>query len=151
MHPMEVAAWVQNYEGTDEQVAAAYLHDVLEDTPCPPMVIYHEFGHEVLQLVLALTDSGKREGENRAAYKRRLAETLGKQSRGVQTIKYADIISNTRSIAEHDPKFSLVYLPEIWYLLKNMKDGNPDLRAKAIEVWKSACNQLQITALEDPT
>jgi len=33
VHPMRVAATVRRDGGTPEEVAAAYLHDVLEDTP----------------------------------------------------------------------------------------------------------------------
>jgi hypothetical protein len=57
----------------------------------------------------------------------RLAMVLGT----VQTIKCADLISNTASIALHDPKFAVVYLAEKRALLDVLTQAHPQLRAIA--------------------
>lgn len=56
-HPVAVAALVQRYGGTEDQVIAALLHDVLEDGgPQWARPIREAFGAEVLELVEFCTD-----------------------------------------------------------------------------------------------
>ena len=56
-HPVAVAALVQRYGGTENQVIAALLHDVLEDGgPQWVRPIREAFGAEVLELVEFCTD-----------------------------------------------------------------------------------------------
>lgn len=56
-HPVAVAALVQRYGGTENQVIAALLHDVLEDGgPQWARPIREAFGAEVLELVEFCTD-----------------------------------------------------------------------------------------------
>lgn len=51
----------------------------------------------------------------------------------VQTIKVADLISNTSSIVRHDPKFAVVYLDEARQLLDVLTRADPRLLAMARE------------------
>ena len=46
-------------------------------------------------------------------------------------MKLADLISNTRSIVEHDPNFAKIYMAEKALLLKVLVRGNKELFAKA--------------------
>ena len=56
-HPVAVAALVQRYGGTEDQVIAALLHDVLEDGgPQWAEPIREAFGADVLELVEFCTD-----------------------------------------------------------------------------------------------
>ncbi len=48
-----------------------------------------------------------------------------------QTIKLADLISNTRSIMEHDEAFAKTYLVEKRLLLEVMDKGDATLMAEA--------------------
>ena len=50
-----------------------------------------------------------------------------------QTIKVADLISNTSSIVRHDPKFAVVYLDEARQLLDVLTRADPRLLAMARE------------------
>jgi hypothetical protein len=63
----------------------------------------------------------------------------------VQTIKLADLCSNTKSIVEHDPKFAAVYLDEKAMLLNVMRHGSPWLWNKANNILIEALNKLEIT------
>lgn len=58
-HPMHVAAIVWEFGGTPEQVAAAFLHDVVEDTDHTIGDIEKEFGPLVAKIVGDCTDSNK--------------------------------------------------------------------------------------------
>lgn len=51
VHTDEVAAIVAAHAGTPEMIAAAHLHDVIEDTPTTFDAIVAEFGQEIADLV----------------------------------------------------------------------------------------------------
>ena len=55
-HPMEVALLVSRMTRDEEVIAAAYLHDVLEDTAVTAQELLLEFGERVLKLVQAETE-----------------------------------------------------------------------------------------------
>lgn len=104
--------------------AVAWLHDCLEDQGVAPQTLADEFGTEVLLGVMLLSDleTGNR-AERKAASRDRLARAPG----WVQTIKCADLISNTSSIVMHDPKFAVTYLEEKRLLLDVMTRADPRL------------------------
>lgn len=132
VHPAEVAALVATVPGhTPEMVAAAWLHDTVEDTGVTIELIRSEFGAEVAELVGWLTDVSRPDHGNRAARKAvDRAHTAGAPA-AAQTIKLADLIANTRSIMEHDEKFAVTYLAEKRMLLEVMTKGDPGLMAQA--------------------
>ena len=137
-HPMEVSLLVrQHADYWDEQMlVAAILHDVLEDTPVTSNTIARRFGPVVTSLVMALTDEFTKEKHpdmNRAQRKDAERHRLAGESRHAQTIKLADLISNTRSVAVHDMHFSKVYLPEKRKLLEVMDRGDSNLMLIAME------------------
>lgn len=105
-------------------VAAAWLHDVLEDTDCPEREIKERCGTQALRLILEVTDiSGPSDG-NRSARKARDRQHLSFASAEGQTIKLADLIDNTMSIAFWDPDFSRTYLEELRELLNVLALGD---------------------------
>lgn len=55
-HPMEAAVIVAQMTEDEEVIAAAYLHDVLEDTAVTAEQLEKEFGGRVLALVSAETE-----------------------------------------------------------------------------------------------
>ena len=132
VHPIEVAGLVESVSGhTVEMVAAAYLHDTIEDTQVTIDIIVQEFGTEIANLVLWLTKVGEAEHGNRAARKELDREYLAQAPADAQTVKLADLIANTRSIVEHDPKFAEVYLREKLALLQVLKKGDHGLWVRA--------------------
>ncbi len=48
-----------------------------------------------------------------------------------QTVKLADLISNSKSIVQHDPEFAKTYLEEKRMLLAVMTKGDAGLMAEA--------------------
>ena len=126
-HPFEVADIVRQYGGTDEMIAAAFLHDVVEDTQVPLDIIRLEFGAEVADLVYWLTDISKPEDGNRAQRKAMDREHIAQAPADAQTVKVADLISNTRTIVQYDPDFAKVYLKEKRQLLEVLTKADPIL------------------------
>jgi (p)ppGpp synthase/HD superfamily hydrolase len=131
VHPAEVAGIVATVDHTPEMLAAAWLHDVVEDTGVTNEVIRAEFGDKVAELVGWLTDVSRPEQGNRAVRKAIDRAHTAAAPAEAQTIKLADLISNTKSIVEHDPKFAKTYLEEKKLLLEVMTRGDAKLLAIA--------------------
>ena len=58
---------------------------------------------------------------------------MSKADAGTQTIKVADLIDNTKTIVEYDPKFAPVYLAEKALLLDVLTKADQALLEKARE------------------
>ena len=134
VHPREVAGIVSQHGGSDAQIAAAWLHDVVEDTGVTIEIIREEFGIEVADLVGWLTDVSRPEQGNRATRKAIDRAHTAMAPADAQTIKLADLISNCTSIMDHDAAFARTYFEEKRLLLEVLTKGNPVLleRAKAL-------------------
>lgn len=139
-HPMAVAQLVLDaLEGDElfapdlpEIVAAALLHDVLEDTPETQEALRIRFGSMVADLVVELTDVFvPAPGTNRAERKMRERERLRVVSMYAQTIKVADLLHNMPSIVQHDPQFAPRFIDEKYMLLAVLTRANPKLREAA--------------------
>jgi len=133
VHPAEVAEIVASVGGSDAQVAAAWLHDTVEDTGVTSELIRKEFGDEVATLVGWLTDVSRPDHGNRAARKAVDRAHTASAPAEAQTIKLADLICNTKSIVAHDPEFARVYLAEKRALLEVMTKGDARLRERAMQ------------------
>ena len=131
VHPAEVASIVRSVPHTDAMLAAAWLHDVVEDTGVTLETVRAEFGDEVAELVGWLTDVSRPDHGNRAARKAVDRAHSAMAPAAAQTVKLADLISNTRSILEHDQKFAKTYLEEKRLLLEVMTKGDATLMAIA--------------------
>jgi (p)ppGpp synthase/HD superfamily hydrolase len=133
VHPTEVVGIVKTVPHTPAMLAAAYLHDVVEDTGVTLETVRVEFDDEVAELVGWLTDVSRPDHGNRAARKAVDRAHTASASAAAQTVKVADIISNTRSIMEHDEKFAVTYLAEKRLLLDVMTRADSTLLARARE------------------
>jgi guanosine-3',5'-bis(diphosphate) 3'-pyrophosphohydrolase len=81
-------------------LAAAFLHDTVEDTKATPEEIRERFGSEVEQMVLELTDDQTLEKNER---KRLQVEHAPNLSPGAKLVKLADKISNVREMCADPP------------------------------------------------
>lgn len=139
VHPIEVMMLVKNHveDQTPEMLAAALLHDVVEDTTVRAGDVHRMFGPDVAIMVEHLTDMYTKEAHpdiNRERRKWLEASRLAITPSQVQTIKYADLISNAKSIAQYDPSFAKVYFREKRALLYGMVDGDKVLRQMALDI-----------------
>lgn len=131
VHPAEVVSIVKTVDHTPEMLAAAWLHDIVEDTGVTIDLVRAEFGDEVAELVSWLTDVSTLDDGNRAVRKAIDRAHIAQAPAAAQTVKLADLISNTKSIAQHDPKFAEVYFQEKEMLLAVMDKGDPKLFSQA--------------------
>ena len=145
VHPIRVMEICSQVTSSLPVLAAALLHDVLEDTPitkdemCQELVqiMSKDEAHHTIELVVELTDVYIKSAYpqwNRKKRKQAETERIARNSPEAQTIKYADIIDNSREIGTHDDDFGKVFLKECKRLLHSIDKGHPDLYRKAKDV-----------------
>jgi (p)ppGpp synthase/HD superfamily hydrolase len=116
VHPAAVAAAVTAAGADDATIAAAWLHDVLEDCAVTYEDLVAEFGSEIADLVNELTHVWTPETYpfmNRAERKAWETARLATISERAKLVKRADFADNAGSIVEHDPEFAKVFLAEM--------------------------------------
>jgi guanosine-3',5'-bis(diphosphate) 3'-pyrophosphohydrolase len=101
-HPIEVARLIATVGGVDDVAVlqAAILHDTVEDTDTTPAELEREFGADVKDLVLEMTDDMSLPSTQRK--QQQIAHAASMSSRA-KLIKLADKISNVGDIARHPP------------------------------------------------
>lgn len=138
-HCAAVADIVREVPGcTEEMIAAAWLHDTVEDCGTRIEELFVEFGQEVANLVYWLTDVSKPFDGNRAFRKELDRKHLSKAPAQAQTVKIADLIDNTNSIVQYDPDFAKVYLKEKLALLDVLTEGDEILWMRAYKLAKES-------------
>lgn len=116
--------WPSDAITNDKFMAVCWLHDCVEDCGSSLAQIDFIFGTQVAAGVSGLSDVEVGNRAERKAFSRvRLAACSG----WIQTIKVADLISNTSSIVLHDPKFAVTYLEEKRLLLDVLTKADPQL------------------------
>lgn len=133
VHPIEVMNIVATVPHTKEMLMAALLHDTVEDTDVTIEEVRALFGEVVADLVTDLTDVSKPTDGNRALRKAMDLEHTANASAEAMTIKLADLLSNTKSIVEHDANFAKVYLVEKQKMLSVLTKGDSTLHARAVQ------------------
>ncbi|WP_247455277.1 HD domain-containing protein [Bradyrhizobium sp. 174] len=130
-HLEEVAGLVERAGLSEFAVAAAWLHDSVEDTDTTVAEVTSLFGMAVAILVNVLTDTPPAEGLNRDRRKAMDRARLAIAPWEAQGIKCADLVSNTSTIVKHDPGFAKRYLPEKRAILEVLTRAPPALRDPA--------------------
>lgn len=97
-HPVALANVIANEGGVEDErvLIAAVLHDTLEDTDTTEQELTREFGKDIAELVLEVTDD---RSLPKAERKRLQVEHAGSISRRAKLVKLADKICNLRDIA----------------------------------------------------
>ncbi|WP_020474578.1 HD domain-containing protein [Zavarzinella formosa] len=142
VHCSNVARIVAEHTDDQEMIAAAILHDVLEDTDVTEEEMREAFGDRVTDLVLEVTDVSRPNDGNREARKSLDREHLARSSPEGATIKLADLIDNMESIAIHDPDFARVYLAEMEKMLPLLRHGEARLWERARRTLQKAQEKL---------
>lgn len=127
VHPTNVAYLVELFGGSEQMIAAAYLHDVLEDVaPINPEYSFGMIGTicgmYVACMVNELTDITTLKDGNRETRKQIERDRIETISKEAKTVKLADLIDNSLSIVQYDPNFARIYLREKDKLLPILKD-----------------------------
>ena len=134
VHPAAVAQMVARVTDDQAMISAAWLHDVVEDTPITLGEIETEFGEDIAMLVSDLTDVSRPCDGSRKSRKHLDWLHTRDASARAKTIKLSDLIHNSQSIQRYDPGFARVYMAEKRALLRVLKEGNPKLYATAASI-----------------
>ena len=144
VHPVRVMNMCGQYSVSLPLLAAALLHDVVEDTE----VSQEEIGaflnkhldaadvQKTIALVVEMSEVCIKKDYphlNRDKRKQLEIKRLAKTSPEAQTIKYADIIDNCSEILQYDRNFGHRFLKECLAILKAADRGNVQLRKRALE------------------
>jgi (p)ppGpp synthase/HD superfamily hydrolase len=117
-HPIAVAARLEQFSHDPELIAAAYLHDTVEDTSTTLDEIGEKFGKRVQCLVHELTsDKPLAQKVGKAKY---LIDKINHMSAQARLIKFIDREHNVSAL-DHGPKsFSERYSKETAEILSNL-------------------------------
>ena len=102
VHPMEAVEIVATMTSDQELLAAAALHDTVEDTDVTIEQIRTEFGERVASFVAAVSDEPHQRPdsvENWRARKQAAIERIARASRDAKMVALGDKLSNMRAIA----------------------------------------------------
>ena len=150
VHLKRVAGLVAEVTDDPATIAAAWLHDTLEDTPATWENVEAEVGSEVASLVAEVTDVSRPSDGNRAVRKALDRAHLARASHRAKTIKLADLIDNAKDIAGNDPKFGRVFVAEAFALIEVLEGGDHRLMARARKVLAESAAELGLPALAAP-
>ena len=102
VHPMEAVEIVATMTPDQEMLAAAILHDTVEDTDVTAEEIRREFGDRIADMVVSESDvftPGVSEEESWRSRKQAAIDRLGRASRDSKMVALGDKLSNMRAIA----------------------------------------------------
>jgi guanosine-3',5'-bis(diphosphate) 3'-pyrophosphohydrolase len=121
-HPIALANVLVSEGAVDDPavIAAALLHDTVEDTQTTPAELGAVFGPAIAGIVAEVTDD---KSLPKAERKRLQVEHAAAMSREAKLVKLADKICNLRDMAEHPPaKWDLVRRREYFEWAKAVID-----------------------------
>ncbi|OGG50274.1 hypothetical protein A2763_01245 [Candidatus Kaiserbacteria bacterium RIFCSPHIGHO2_01_FULL_54_36] len=126
-HPRRVVELVEQSGGTAQEIAAAWLHDVVEDTDVTLEQIGKRFGKEIAEIVDGLTDPPHFAGHPNKIRKSWQAERVVSKSRSVKLVKIADQTANTYMMGfdppvDYSPDKSLEYIEGARLIVKSCAD-----------------------------
>lgn len=151
VHLGAVAKLVSSVSDDPEMIAAAWLHDVVEDTSATLYDIELEFGKSVAALVEDLTDVSKPSDGNRTTRKAIDRHHLAHASPKAKTVKLADLIDNCQDICKNDKRFARVFLEEMDPLLNVLQEGDAALYELAQKTYAKCWRDLDKYAEAEKT
>ena len=132
-HPIALARVLANEAGVIEVevLAAALLHDTIEDTETTVQDLKQRFGARIASIVAEVTDDGRLRKADR---KRLQVEHAASLSRGAKLVKLADKTCNLRDMADHPPagwslKRRLQYFDWAKAVIDGLRGVHPGLEA----------------------
>lgn len=119
VHPNRVARTVSKFTKDKNIIAAAHLHDTIEDTDATYEELEATFGPDVTSLVRELTKNDK-EIEKRGK-KEYYLRAMNKMTPRALLIKLADRLDNLKDLNIVPAKFRTRYTEETLYIIDNLK------------------------------
>jgi len=148
IHLEEVAVLVGRWSGSERAIAAAWLHDTVED--CPPTSLAELetlFSKEVADIVAELTDD---KALPKASRKEQQIINAPKKSNEASLVKLADKTSNIGAIANSPPEhWSLERRIEYIGWANTVVGNLPFLPKEGLSEFLRRCDQAELNAYDD--
>ena len=143
-----MAALVERWSGSERAIAAAWLHDTVED--CPPTSVAELealFGKDIAGIVAELTDD---KSLPKAERKEQQILNASKKSNETSLVKLADKTSNIGAIANSPPDgWSLERRLEYIGWANRVVGHLPLLPKKGLAEFLSRCDEAELNAYDD--
>ena len=148
IHLEEVSSLVKQWGGSEEAIAAAWLHDIVED--CPP-TSYEDlvwlFGQNVADLVAELTDDKSLPKQIR---KELQIENAPRKTPQAALIKLADKSSNVGALTNSPPAdWSLERRLEYVKWAKTVVEALPNVSKDGVNLFLTRCDEAELQAYLD--
>ena len=119
-HPIRVAALLDKFGASEELVCAAYLHDVVEDTPIEIEEIEKEFGKRVTELVQSHTEDKSKTWKERKQHTIDILKTAESEVKQlIVADRFDNLLSLEKDLKEKGPAvwgiFNAGYEDQKWY------------------------------------
>lgn len=118
VHPISVASLLEKYKKShniNRLIAAAYLHDTLEDTNTSYYELVDVFGYDIASLVMELTTDEKMNKE--IGKNKYLAYKLNSMTKWALAIKLCDRLDNISDLQIMNEDFKKRYLEETIFII----------------------------------
>jgi len=147
VHPEAVAEIIGQVTDDTEVLAAAWMHDLVEDTQITIDDIKNAFNDRIARLVWEVSKISDGCTCNRDT--KVLMNTIhyGNSSKWAKAIKIADSIHNLPTMIRDNPKFAPRYVAEKKFLLTFISDGHP-LLASILEMIISDYEKNNLTVFD---
>jgi guanosine-3',5'-bis(diphosphate) 3'-pyrophosphohydrolase len=144
IHIAEVAAYTERHGGTEDMIAAAWLHDIVEDTDMSIQDIEIIFGPGIAAMVDGLTDPVHFAPLPLVTRKAMQAERLKEKSDNIKFIKICDQLSNVLRVTNDPPTdwdegVQFEYIAGARKITQICRDINPVLDALFDDAYQQAC------------
>ena len=148
VHLEAVSSLVAAWGGSDGAIAAAWLHDTVEDCPTTSHEdLIAEFGDRVANFVAELTDDKSLPKPKR---KELQIENAAKKTPEAALVKLADKTSNVGAIAKSPPEgWSLARRLQYIAWAEKVVSALPYLLEKGLKEFKRRCEQAELQAYID--
>ena len=143
LHIAEVASYTEQYGGTEDMIAAAWLHDIVEDTDTSLEDIDALFGPGIAAMVDGLTDPPHFAPLPLTSRKAMQAERVKEKSNSIKLIKICDQLSNVLRLVNDPPtdgdeRIQFEYISGARKITQNCRGINAELDALFDEVYQGA-------------
>jgi (p)ppGpp synthase/HD superfamily hydrolase len=131
VHPEAVAQIIAEITDDPDVIAAAWLHDVIEDTEKTVENVSVNFNDHIAQMVYQVSKVSRKGGGNRKVRVAADRVHYAQGSKWAKAIKIADMIHNMPTMIRDNPDFAPKYVKEKEDLLDVIQDGSPLLASIA--------------------
>ncbi len=147
VHPFAVALILTNYTDNEDIIAAALLHDTIEDTAYTPEEMEKDFGKTVKEIVLGVTEPKISGGLKQSWMERKLGylEKLKSASMESLMVSAADKIHNLSSLIQ-DYK---IYGDDLLKKFHTPIENRLEFDRKVLEILRGKLNSPIVEELSD--